>query len=97
MAKTPGAKSTPGLTEEEQAAFIATWIDPFKPQDFEGALHKLMAIRVVRALATPNSERLAQLLDKMLRAKWKVKVMSQERKEQATFTKPGAEQAKEIA
>lgn len=96
MSKTAGATSTPGLTEEEQAAFIAEWIAPFQPKDFDEALHKLMAVRAVRALATPNNERLAQLLDKLLRAKWRVKVMSVARKEQA-FTKPGTEQAKEIA
>ncbi len=95
MSKTVGATSKPGLSDEEQADFIATWIEPFQPQNFDEALHKLMAIRVVRALATPNNERLAQLLDKMIRAKWKVKVMTPKAQAQAAFRKPG--EAKETA
>lgn len=91
--KTPGAKSTPGLTEKEQADFISQWIEPFRPQNFDEALHKLMAIRVVRALATPNNERLAGLLDKMIRAKWKVKVMTPEASSSSTFNKPGIKEA----
>jgi len=92
--KTAGAKSTPGLTEEEQSAFIKEWIEPFQPKDFDEALHKLMAVRAVRALATPNNERLAQLLDKLLRAKWRVKVRPAEHC--VSFAKPGAEKKEAV-
>lgn len=87
MSKTDGAKSTPGLTDDEMATFIATWIEPYQPTDFEGAMHKLMAVRAVRALATPNNERLAQLLDKLLRARWRIKVAP--RGSSTPFRKPG--------
>jgi len=52
-----------------------------------------MAKRVVRALATPNNERLAQLLDKMLRAKWKIRTMTDEARAKTVFNKPGIKEA----
>ena len=92
MSKTEGAKSTPGLTEKEQSDFIAEWVTPIEPRTSEEALQKLMYIRVVRALATPNNERLAQLFDKLFRAKWKV---GMNKRQDAKFQKPG--QRKETA
>jgi len=90
LSKTPGAKSTPGLTAEEQAAFIATWIEPFQPKSFDDAMNKLIAIRAVRALSSPNNERVAALIEKLLRARWKIQVIPAEHRV-AVFAKPGSE------
>jgi len=86
MSKTAGAKSTPGLTEKEQADYNREWVDPIEPKTTEEALHKLMLRRAVRALATPNSERLAQLFDKLSKMRWKVGITKEV---SSAFRKPG--------
>jgi len=87
--KTKGATSEPGLTDEEMREFLAEWLDQYNPTDFEGAFHKLIAKRAVRALATPNNERLAQLIDKLVRVRWRIKVTP--KAGTPIFQKPGKE------
>jgi len=91
MARNKGAKSVDGLTQKEQEDFIREWLDDFKPKNFREALHKLAAIRIVRAMATPNSTALASILDKAMKANWTIRTGETK----PTFVPPGEKKSEQ--